>query len=454
MHISWLDRSSFIRISQNALCATTDRGFRSARANVGVREGSWYYEVKILRGDGAPGGGGTTGGDVGNAHVRLGWGRREANFDSPIGMDGYSYGIRDVSGEKLHLSRPKPYAKAFGTGDTIGCLITLPKRPEGEMAKIKRKRVPIRYKGQLYFEMDEYGVQKEMEALVDREGKGAAAAAEAAKAALEATKEINEDKAGGKGKKGAVMKNAKKGKSGPIEPSGPVARNLPILEGSSVEFFINGESQGIAFEDLYDFLPLPPLIQPSHPGTKKSSTQHEVKDALQDDGTLGYYPMISCFGRGKVECNFGPDFNAPPPNLAARPMVERWQEFRKEEAALDERDEIADTTRLKKEMAEAEQRRIAAEAQIAARAAKGPNELKKKAAAGNVKKKRKGTDTPTQEGTPVPDGVKSEVDGSVNGSSKLAMEVDTPQSGGTSRAGTEEPVVKEEGGDDVIMSSH
>ena len=304
IHLSWYDRSPHLRLSPDALTATTDRGYRSVRANIGVREGTWYYEAIVERGDGARGGGAGTGGDTGNAHVRIGWGRREANFDGPVGMDAYGYGIRDVGGEKVHISRPKPYGKSFGTGDVIGCLITLPPYKPKE---IRRKRIPIRYKGQLYFEMDEYGVQKEMEALVDREGK-------AAKTVLPT-----------------------KGRDAP--------RPLPTLPGSRLEFFLNGEPLGTAFENIYDFTPLPP---PPH------ATKKEVKDILYDDGSLGYFPMISMFGRGKVRCNFGPDWRYPPA-AKARPMVDRFDEFKAEEAALDERDEERDAEKLRKEMREMEE---------------------------------------------------------------------------------------------------
>jgi len=332
------------------------------------------------------GGGSGTGGDHGNAHIRIGWGRREANLDAPVGTDGYGYAIRDVSGEKVHISRPKPYGKSFKSGDVIGCLISLPER-QIDPETIKRKRTAIRYKGALYFEMDEYGVQKEMDALVDREGKVAAAA----KAAAEAAKE--DEKAKGKKKKRKE------------EEEGPVARDLPILPGSHIEFYLNGEPLGTAFEDLYDYLPLPPI--PSLNAKKPDSILH-------DDGTLGYYPMISCFGRGKVQCNFGPDWRYPP-RTPARPMSERYDEFRAEELPLDERDEARDAVRLQKEMEELEKKRAAAEIKWAAT-------QKKKAA---LKKKRKGTETSMS--TPGPEDVKSEV-GSVV----------------FSRAGTEEAVKKEE----------
>jgi len=435
VHISWLDRSQFLRLSPAALTASTDRGYRSARANVAVRSGSWYFEVLIERGSGPLGANGGTGGDTGNAHIRVGWGRREANLDAPVGMDGYSYAIRDVGGEKVHLSRPKDYGRSFGTGDVVGCLINLPPRHD-DLATIKRKRVPLRYKGQLYFEMEDYTIQKEMEALVDREGKAAAAA----KAAAEAAKDAGAVEV--KGKKGATTKNARKSKSA-REPAGPTTRFLPTLDGSSIEFFLNGSSLETAFSDLYDFTPLPPLV--SHtPNGKKHDPSKEV---TRDDGTLGYYPMVSCFGKGKVRVNFGPPWLQPPPDLDARPMSERWEDLREEERLLDERDEEDSTERLIKEMKEDEVRRKAVEERLA-RLGEGSNggTPRKKGKGRSAANSRKGmleetptpslapSPTPEAFSTPAPDGKPILGQGdAIDDGARVKMEVEGTGTPGISR---------------------
>ncbi|WVF71780.1 hypothetical protein IAT40_006588 [Kwoniella sp. CBS 6097] len=403
VHMSWLDRSSFLRVSPSALTISNDRGFRSARANVAVREGSWFFEVRIENGHGSSGGsrGHLGGGDVGNAHVRIGWGRREASIDAPVGADGYSYGIRDVGGEKVTLSRPKSYAnREIKTGDVIGCLISLPPRrdpaeePKNDPRYIKRQRRHFNYKGQSYFESSEYMPSKEMDAMVDREGKLVAAVA---------TEENNENGhvngdiangngGGGPGKKGATTKNTKKRKKDHFSTSAsdhaPVARVPPKLQGSSIAFYLNGESLGDAFTDLYDFTPLPPVrITPEldRGGKKGHGTFHghqadsqagDDENVMHDDGTMGYYPMISCFGKGKARFNPGPDFEYLPVNLPSatqgmiveadgnqpldvqhigeydhariRPISERWNQFRAEELQYDERDETEDSEKLRK----------------------------------------------------------------------------------------------------------
>lgn len=309
--------------------------------------------------------------------MRIGWGRREAVLDAPVGACGYSYGIRDVNGEKLHIARPKPYAnRPFSTGDVVGCLISLPKRPEPEgpddAAYVKRWRVPLRYKGQQYFEQDEYPITKEMEALVNREGKPPATEA-------------------------PETKKVVKKKKGEAESAAPINRELKTLEGSYIEFFINGVSCGKAFENIYDFLPLPPL--PGQiPPPKKRNTGDRERALVHDDGTLGYFPMVSCFGRGKARVNFGPDWLAPtelPPGTRA--VCDRWDEFRADEEKWDERDEIELTEKINKDL---EAARLAEEAAKA----RGDAEPQPKRPS---KKKKLGTgasnaSTPVN-GTPVPE---------------------------------------------------
>lgn len=142
-----------------------------ARATTGAREGRYYWEAKILSGIRAD----PVDGDS-RGHVRLGFARREAQLDGPVGFDAYSYGLRDVSGQKVHMSRPKDFANGdFVEGDVIGFEICLPslslhrKVAEStynkavdvsddldpmaahEYLDIIRDRVPIRFKNTLYF---------------------------------------------------------------------------------------------------------------------------------------------------------------------------------------------------------------------------------------------------------------------------------------------------------------
>ena len=294
------DSASNVLFDESARSITTEKGFRMARANVCAREGRWYYECKILSGvkPKIEVGGNNTTSDGG--HIRLGWARREASLDAPVGFDAYSYGLRDVAGQKVFMSRPKdfmPAGEEICEGDVIGLEIQLPstslhrKVVEGSYNKavdvsddvephsttegpnIVRDRLPIRYKGHLYFEQYEYQATKEMEELMNPSPVIAATSSTATSTV-------------------------------PPNPNHPIP-SLRTLPFSSIKVYKNGHFMGTPFTDLLAFLP---------PASKVLLTLTGARDGL-DDGMLGYFPAISVFRGGAAECNFGPDFWFPPPDL-------------------------------------------------------------------------------------------------------------------------------------------
>lgn len=266
-----------------------------ARANVSLREGKWYWECKIL--SGVKPANRESSGDAGG-HVRIGFSRREGSLDTPVGFDAYSYGLRDVAGQKVHMSRPKnfmPAGEQICEGDVIGLEINLPslhlhrKVVEGSYNKavdvsddielhgpeapdIIRDRLPIRYKSHLYFEQFEYQSTKELDELMNPSSVISTTSATTASA-------------------------------NPNHPLVPL-RTLPF---SYIKVYKNGRYVGTPFTDLLAFLP--PASKPS------TQTQVGARDGL-DDGMLGYFPSISVFRGGAAEANFGPDFWFPPPSLA------------------------------------------------------------------------------------------------------------------------------------------
>jgi COMPASS component BRE2 len=162
-------------------------------------------------------------------------------------------------------------------------------------------------------------------------------------------------------------------------------RQLPILPGSMIAFFINGKCQGVAFRDIYDYLQLRPTPNNKERPRKNKDDSREHKQNPFDDGSLGYYPFFSLFGGAQIYMNPGPDFEFPPPTdidslLTAtpsttqtrtwRPMSERYAEFMKQEWDLDEKEAAEkakeDARRAAKEMA----KEAAREAREAAK--KGP----------------------------------------------------------------------------------
>jgi COMPASS component BRE2 len=277
-----------VHVNRLGTSSTTLKGWRMARANVGVREGDWYYECKIVRG--IPSGG----------HVRVGWARREAPLDAPVGFDGYSYGIRDMSGQKVHMSRPKDFADvSFEEGDVIGLRICLPplETQRGltddlvvKAGDVIRDRIPIRFKNQLWFEQFEYQSTKDMEELMNP------------------------------------------------SPGGKPGNPPKTLPDSWIKIYRNGEYLGTPWEDLYAFLP---------PASRPLAA---IGGRELDDGTLGYYPAVSVFRSAIVEVNFGPEWICPlkqgegedgdDNEGAMRPLCERYDEQIAEDITYDIVDEI------------------------------------------------------------------------------------------------------------------
>lgn len=309
---SYFDRAAGVALSEDLQSVTNPSGWFSARANVGMREGCHYFEYDIVRGN------------EGRAHVRVGIARREAALEAPVGFDGYGYGMRDVGGEKITLSRPRAYMPpeegGFKTGDTLGILVELPQQstvqalessqnnspnpshvsskkgskensatPDktNEYLGAVRDQLPIKYKNGLYFEQFEYTPTKQMAHLLN-----------------------------------------------PVTVFGEKAvlhtsdtAHIPTLPGSRIVVFKNGVCMGPMFENLFLFSPLgaAQLLNPSYNHT--------------DDGSLGYYPMMSVFLGGIVRLNAGPDFKYPVPE-GARPLCERYDEKIVEEWMWDLVDEV------------------------------------------------------------------------------------------------------------------
>lgn len=321
------DSDKWFYFDHSATVVSQEKGWRMGRANVVAREGRLYYEVKILRGippDGPrdpvdP----RTGDTRPGPHVRMGWARREAPLDGPVGFDGYSYAITDARFEAQHRSRaskifkplPKgakskhmkarpPHGKPvpvdyvtdqhMAEGDVIGLEIQLPALalhrkvvdgiynpavdlgdgfdtpsaadPFDRPPDIIRDRIPVPYKGNFYFEQLDYHVTKMVEAYHDR---------------------------------GPVPK---------IHPS-PNHDDVSVrsLPHSHIKVYKNGVEVGIAFENLLAFLP--PASVPS-PEAVKAGARTGF-----DDGMVGYLPAISVFNGAIAQVNMGPDFWCPPPDL-------------------------------------------------------------------------------------------------------------------------------------------
>ncbi|KAL6451610.1 ash2 Set1 complex component ash2 [Candida maltosa Xu316] len=325
---SIFDRSPAILFNDDLSAITTTQGWRSARANVCIREGSYYFEFVVLNSEDS-------------SHVRIGIGRKEASLEAPVGFDGYSYGLRDVDGQFMTISRRQKLCieNGFKTGDVIGVFIELPSLEEHRKAvdsfineknelykhehKLKKRRkrkvevdikdnekfnafnnivrdqIPIKYKNSLYYEQYEYTTTKTMEHLLNPVTVF--------------------------GEKAVIEQDDK-------------TENIPVIPNSKIRFFKNGVEQE-SISNLYSFLPT--NIEDNEdinlgPNTKQ---QQNPNYRNTDDGTLGYYPMLSAFEYGVVKLNPGPEF-AFPPQEPVKPLSDRYDDQVVEQYYWDILDEV------------------------------------------------------------------------------------------------------------------
>lgn len=328
--MSFEDSDKVFHFDESATIVTNEKGWRMGRGNVVAREGRMYFEVKILKGIPKEGPKDPvdprTGDTVPGPHVRIGWARREAPLDAPVGFDGYSYGLTDARFECQHRSRaskifkplPKgakskhmkarpPHGKPMPVeyitdqeiqeGDVIGLELQLPSlslhrkvvegiynpavdlgdgfdvqtSPQDQWNQEKpfdilRDRIPVPYKANFYFEQLDFVCTKAVEAYHDR---------------------------------GPVVK---------VNPS-PNHEEVSVrsLPHSHIKVYKNGKEVGIAYENILAFLP--PASQPSVEAVKQGAR------IGNDDGMVGYYPAISAFNGGMAQVNFGPDFWCPPEEI-------------------------------------------------------------------------------------------------------------------------------------------
>ncbi|KAJ5692037.1 hypothetical protein N7462_001460 [Penicillium macrosclerotiorum] len=328
---SFEDSPAAISFSQDAKAVTTSDAWHTARANVCAREGSYYYEARVISGkinnvQAAPQKGGP--GASPRGHVRLGFARREADLDVNVGVDCYGYGIRDVNGEVVNRMRCEfffPKGEAINEGDVIGMLITLPplslhkKIVEGTYdpavdgdgstpsshtptaANIIRDRIPFHYKSDFCWQQSN----------------------------VFSTKHLRD-----------YAFNLKETPTfGPPSPMNGEDASLRTLPGSSITIFKNGVKMGTPFKELYAFLP---------PASRLANGTNNLgigERENADDGMVGYYPAVSCYGGGAVECRFEAPWWVGPPEHneygdPVRPIGDRFNDQIVEDVVADIVDEV------------------------------------------------------------------------------------------------------------------
>ncbi|KAI9671317.1 MAG: hypothetical protein M1831_004226 [Alyxoria varia] len=374
--MSFADSDKWFHFDNSGRVVTNEKGWRMGRANIVAREGSFYYEVKILKGvpannagskrnsfdnnnnnnnngangkesahnseANANGGPPTSPSPPTNGptpHIRMGWARREASLDTPIGFDGYSYGLTDSRLEPMHKSRatrfldngtdnpPAPAKKgakskaakakqaaaaanaAANGGAGAGSFAAMDSAREGDVIGLSITLPSLRLHHKVaagdYNPAADFGAGAESLGYDEGDGSGALNIVRDRfpvpyKGAMyfESTQYAASKGMEGYGDRGPFAKETPSTNHGD-----PTLRSLP---GSSIKVWKNGKMLGTAFKGLMAFLP--PCSVPA--GEKG------VRPGL-DDGAVGYYPAISAFCGAVAEVNFGPDFWCPPPEVAA-----------------------------------------------------------------------------------------------------------------------------------------
>ncbi|XP_043276432.1 set1/Ash2 histone methyltransferase complex subunit ASH2 [Venturia canescens] len=134
------DRAPQLRVSEDRLAVTGEKGYCMIRATHCVNRGAWYWEATIEE---MPEGSAT----------RLGWGQEYANLQAPLGYDKFGYSWRSRKGTKFHESRGKHFSSGYGEGDTLGFLIILPDTYDAtHIPNTYKDRPLVKFKSHLYYE--------------------------------------------------------------------------------------------------------------------------------------------------------------------------------------------------------------------------------------------------------------------------------------------------------------
>ncbi|GFX24063.1 hypothetical protein TNCV_2435561 [Trichonephila clavipes] len=135
------DRAPQLKVADDRLSVTGEKGYCMARATHGVNRGTWYFEVTM---EDVPDG----------AATRLGWSQLLANLQGPLGYDKFSYSWRSRKGTKFHESKGYHYSDdGYGQGDTLGFLIHLPNAGDKiPLPPIYKDKPLVKFKSYLYYE--------------------------------------------------------------------------------------------------------------------------------------------------------------------------------------------------------------------------------------------------------------------------------------------------------------
>ncbi|XP_041364541.1 set1/Ash2 histone methyltransferase complex subunit ASH2-like [Gigantopelta aegis] len=141
VYLALHDRAPQLKVAENRLTVTGDKGYSMIRATHGVRTGDWYYEVIV---NDMPA----------ESAVRAGWSQSLGNLQAPCGYDKFSYSWRSRKGTVFHESHGKHYSDGFHRKDVLGFYISLPRvtDPEKLLPPTHKDKPLVKFKSHLYYE--------------------------------------------------------------------------------------------------------------------------------------------------------------------------------------------------------------------------------------------------------------------------------------------------------------
>jgi len=142
VYLALHDRAPQLKVSDDRLTVTGEKGYSMIRASHGINHGNWYYEVRV---DEMPN----------ESACRLGWSLSLGNLQAPCGYDKFSYSWRSRKGTAFHQSKGHHYHDGgYAQGDVLGFYISLPKPqdPSLLLPHTYKERPLVKFKSHLYFE--------------------------------------------------------------------------------------------------------------------------------------------------------------------------------------------------------------------------------------------------------------------------------------------------------------
>nr|CAG4644671.1 EOG090X03NS [Leptodora kindtii] len=134
------DRAPQLKVAEDRLAVTGEKGYCMARATHYVNRGSWYWECTIEE-------------MPDTAATRIGFAQSFGNLQAPLGYDKFGYSWRSRKGTAFHESIGKHFSGGYGEGDVLGVLIELPEIPGCTYIPPTYKDKPlVKFKSHLYYE--------------------------------------------------------------------------------------------------------------------------------------------------------------------------------------------------------------------------------------------------------------------------------------------------------------